>query len=347
MFIDPHVHLRDFNQSHKETVKHGLEVARDSGVDAVFDMPNTDPPITTPEIVEQRIKLAKTAGVPEVFYGLYMGLIAKEEQVKRAVDTYRCNPQVVGMKLYAGHSVGNLGVVHKVDQLMIYQVLQSLGYDGVLAVHAEKELKIKKGLWVPSNPISHCLARNEDAEIESVRDQIELASDVSFRGKLHIAHISTPAAVELVMQAKTDRLDISCGICPHHFMYDFSQMEEERGILWKMNPPLRKELSRQQMLQYLRDGHIDFIETDHAPHVLTEKMGDPFLSGIPGLPWWPLFVEYLRRQNFTDKRIDELVFYNVACRFGLEIDQMKRPIKDRRQEYAFNPYEKHEKLILI
>jgi len=88
MFIDSHVHFRDFNQKHKETVRHGLEVARDSGLDAVFDMPNTDPPIMTRDLVQDRLRIAKDADVPEVFYGLYMGVTGKPEQIRRAVDIY-------------------------------------------------------------------------------------------------------------------------------------------------------------------------------------------------------------------------------------------------------------------
>ena len=68
MYIDSHVHLRDFNQKYKETIKHGLEVAKDSGVDAVFDMPNTDPPIMTRDLVIDRLRLAKEASIDSVFY---------------------------------------------------------------------------------------------------------------------------------------------------------------------------------------------------------------------------------------------------------------------------------------
>lgn len=89
MYFDAHVHLRDFRQSHKETIKHGLEVARDSGVVAVLDMPNTDPPVTTRDIALARIRRAENADVPEVFYGVYIGLTADPEQVKSAVAATR------------------------------------------------------------------------------------------------------------------------------------------------------------------------------------------------------------------------------------------------------------------
>ena len=89
MYIDCHVHLRDFNEKYKETIKHGLEVALDSGVDAVCDMPNTNPPILNEGTVKERISLAKNSGVKEVSYYLYIGLTSNREQVKHAIDLAR------------------------------------------------------------------------------------------------------------------------------------------------------------------------------------------------------------------------------------------------------------------
>ena len=338
MYIDAHVHLRDFNQKQKETIKHGLEVARDSGLDAVFDMPNTNPPIMTRELVVDRIKLAKEASIPEVFYGLYMGLTNDSEQLKRAVDIYREFPQVIGMKLYAGHSVGNLGVIRLEDQSEVYATLTQQGFDGVLAVHAEREDELNPNLWNYHNPITHCHARPEKAEFESVKDQIKLALGYGFKGKLHIAHISSPSVVELVDQAKLKGINLSCGVCPHHLVYDWQQMTSENGVLWKMNPPLRSPESRERMMHYLLSGKIDWIETDHAPHTLDEKVKEPFISGIPGLPWWNLFEEYLRVNGFPDSKIEEVTFSNISKRFGIDIKKSRRTILDRRSDYPFNPY---------
>jgi dihydroorotase len=340
MFIDPHVHFRDFNQKHKETIRHGLEVALDSGLDAVFDMPNTDPPIMTRDIVLDRLKIAKDADIPEVFYGMYMGITASPEQVKKAVDIYREFKQVIGMKLYAGHSVGNLGVVSETDQQMVYETLARAGYDGVMAVHCEKELHLHPDIWNNKEPITHCHARPENAEVESVTDQLRMAKESGFKGKLHIAHISSPKAVDLVTEAKKQGLDVSSGICPHHFIYDWSQMCDDNGILWKMNPPLREPDSRNKIFQYLREGKIDWIETDHAPHSLSEKTGAPYMSGIPGIAWWPIFEEFLRQQDFTDKQIEDLTFSNAARRFGIDIQKNNRNMRDRRADYPFDPYKK-------
>ncbi len=360
MYIDTHVHLRDFKQQYKETIKHGLDVARDSGVDAVFDMPNTDPPILTREIVEARLQRADDARVPEVFYGLYIGATKDTEQLKRAVEMTRLFfPRVVGIKLYAGHSVGELGVTTERDQFKVYETLACEGYGGLLAVHCEKESEMNKTPFNPLHAITHCFARPEQAEVESVKDQLRFVRETGFSGKLHIAHISSPTAVELVHDAKLKGRDISCAICPHHFIYDWQQMNVDQmiernegatrgaqGLLWKMNPPLRSPESRAQVLDYLREGKIDWIETDHAPHTLPEKMSSPFMSGIPGLAWWPLFEEYLRSENFSDALIEQLTFHNAAQRFGLEgLSRTVRRTKDRRREYAFDPYKQLEHLI--
>ncbi len=348
MYIDTHVHLRGFKESYKqENVKHGLEVARDSGVYVVCDMPNTDPTITTLGVVEDRLKLARDACIPEVQYKLFVGLTADAEQVKQAVEIYReFFPHVIGFKLYAGHSVGNLGVVKIHDQIKIYETLLKQGYEGLLVVHAEKQSLINEYRSGYRNPIFHCYARPEKAEIESVKDQLKLVHQTEFNGKLHIAHISSPRAVELVHEARQQGVNVSCAVTPHHIIYDWTQMQDPSGLLWKMNPPLRSPESKDQMLRYLRKGMIDWIETDHAPHNLDEKLNDPWMSGIPGLPWWPLFEEFLRYHNFSDKQIFALTFENARKRLGIDIDtSKKRKYVDRRSDYAFNPYTPIEEML--
>ena len=145
MFIDPHVHLRDWNERHKETIKHGLEVARDSGVDAVFDMPNTNPTIIHRANVIDRLRLADKAVVPEVFYGLYIGLTANPDQIAEAVELYNeFYPKVVGLKLYTCETTGSLSVKEWREQYKVYEALVENNFKGLLAVHCEKEELWKK-----------------------------------------------------------------------------------------------------------------------------------------------------------------------------------------------------------
>src|SRR3989344_132430 len=107
MFIDPHVHCRDGKQSYKETIAHALSVAEHAGFTAIFDMPNTDPPILWKAQAEERITIAKKANSP-VFYGLYMGITASDKQIQSTIEAYDAHPEVIGLKMFAGHSVGNL-----------------------------------------------------------------------------------------------------------------------------------------------------------------------------------------------------------------------------------------------
>ncbi|MCK4650219.1 dihydroorotase [Candidatus Pacearchaeota archaeon] len=317
MIIDPHVHLRDEEQSYKTTIAIGLKEAKKSGVIAVFDMPNSYSPVTTRKRALERLSIAKRAN-SSVFYGTYIGLTSDSAQVREAVKTHaELFPKVVGLKLFAGHSVGNLGVIEEGDQKELYESLDK--YRGVLVVHCEKEAFLKPELWDAQNPITHCMARPPKAELKSIEDQVKFAHEANFQGTLHIAHISTPEAVNFVNGIRRDirNLKITCGATPHHlFMYD-EMMNGESGLMLKMNPPLRTKKEQEGLLECLRRGEIDWIETDHAPHTEDEKLNPPYMSGIPGLHRWPSVIERLRKMSFSEQQIQNLTFNNVIKTFKL------------------------------
>lgn len=339
MYIDPHVHCRDWKQANKETISHSLKVAESVGVNAIFDMPNTNPAIISNSLAYQRLELAYRANSP-VFYGLYMGLTSKPEQIKEAVNTYNEFPEIVGFKLFAGHSVGDLAVVEEEKQKLIYKTLTDLNYKGMLVVHCEKESLMKPELWNPEKPITHCYARPEEAEVESVRDQIEYAVSNRFQGNLHITHISVPEAVELVQEAK-GIIRISCSTTPQYCLLDNRLMEGKFGVLYKVNPPLRIKESSSQILEYLKNGKIDYLETDHAPHTLEEKLNPPFMSGLPGLPFIPFIIEELKRKGFTENRIEEITHKRIFELFGIDIEERELNMgEDYSGDYVFNPYER-------
>ncbi|HLD33677.1 MAG TPA: dihydroorotase family protein [Candidatus Nanoarchaeia archaeon] len=341
MFIDPHVHCRDGKQSYKETIAHALSVAERAGMTAIFDMPNTDPPILTKSQAEERISLAKKINSP-VFYGLYMGITSKEQQIQSAIEAYGAYPEVIGLKMFAGHSIGNLGVTLEADQQKIYETLAQIGYTGVIAVHCEKESLLKPQLWNPQLPITHTAARPPNAEVESVKDQIRFAQDALFQGTLHIAHISVPEAVDVVQQHK-NTIKITCGVTPHHCILDSRIHETKNGIVYKCNPPLRLRSMADQMRDYLETGMIDWIETDHAPHTMDEKINVPHMSGLPGLPFYPKFVDMLK-PRMNPEQLRGITFSNIVKTFKLDIKQrdctsQKDITKNLAKEYAFDAYE--------
>jgi len=107
-----------------------------------------------------------------------------------------------------------------------------------------------------------------------------------------------------------------------------------------MNPPLRDEESASKILQYLKNRTIDYLETDHAPHTLEEKIEDPFMSGIPNLPFIPTILEELKKKGFTEERIEEITFSAISRLFGIVFEEKELKIgKDFSKDYAFNPYE--------
>ncbi len=277
--IDPHVHCRDGKQSYKETIAHVFKIAAAQGVKTIFDMPNTDPPILHKKDVLARLKLVPKANVGNYF--LYMGATANLAQLREAVECYKTMKQVVGFKMYAGKSTGNLAVVVSEHQRMIYRELAKLGYKGLIAVHCEKESYMKSG-FDPKDPVSHAKSRPARAEILSVKDQISFAREAGFNGTLHIAHISTPEAVALVADARKT-MSITCGVTPHHLMWDESKLEGPGGLFYKCNPPLRDAVRVRKLQKLFAQGKIDWLETDHAPHTFEEKFLPPYASGYPAL----------------------------------------------------------------
>lgn len=310
--IDPHVHCRDGKQKYKETIEHVFEIAKKQGVEKIFDMPNTDPPILYESDIQERLKLVPKDQKENYF--LYIGATADDEQLEEAVKCYDKYKEVVGIKLYAGKSVGSLALISEGKQKKVYQVLSDLGYEGVLAVHCEKESCLKPELWDPSNPITHSYARPKKAEIESVKDQIDFAKETKFNGILHIVHVSCPESVELIDEARGE-IRITCGVTPHHIIWDNEKLKRG-GLLYKMNPPLRNRKDVVRLRQYIKKGKVDWIETDHAPHAIGEKLYPPYLSGYPSLYLYRDFVENFLPGIGLDKNlIRKLTFENIYRTF--------------------------------
>ncbi len=337
--IDPHVHLRDGELQHKETIRHGLSVAERIGISGVFDMPNTSPPIMRRGHVLRRLECADRANSP-VFYGLYCGLSKDPEQIAEAIACTQEFDQVVGLKLFAGKSTGNLSIPDIASQKLVFKTLAEADYRGVLAIHCEEESDFIPELWNPERPISHCEARPPIAEINSISKMITLATRAGYRGILHIAHISLPESVELLEKAREHvKFSLTCGVTPHHLLLYDHMMDKHDGLLLKMNPPLRSKASRDRLIKMLLEERINWIETDHAPHLRSEKLGAPYASGIPGFPILANLLRKLQNKGASQELIDRITHLNICEVFGLDIPN--RPLNDIElfREYEFNAYE--------
>ncbi len=344
--IDPHVHLRDWLLSQKETIEHGAELAAEAGFSALFDMPNTNPPLTSEENILFRFKLAEQTLQKigkSIFYGIYGGITSDISQIEKSVSLYNeYFPKIVGFKMFAGHSTGNMGITDKKSQQSVYSALAKLNYRGVLAIHCEKDALIHDSIFNIKKPETHSLARPPAAEVESIKDQIELAHKEHFCGTVHICHISTAEGIKIVNTAKKNGLKISCGATPHHALLN-TEDYAELGVFAKMNPPLRDEADRQAVFDALLSGGIDWIESDHAPHTLEDKQNGA--SGIPGFAGFLLLIQKLRESGCPEKRLAELCGGNVNKVFSLNLPftvlstkKIKKSLPILRAGYPFDAF---------
>ena len=314
--IDIHVHLRDFEESHKETLAHGLMTAQGVGYAALFEMPNTQPPLTCRREIERRIAFADQIRAVEeitVFHGMYAGLTEDPHQICEMITAVQeLFPRVVGLKLYAGVSTGTLGIMTREGRRLIYRELVNSGYEGVLAVHCEDP-----SLFRRDDKLLHGLRRPPEAELASVSEQLDHAEEYGFTGHLHICHVTLTESLDII-DARRGRLPctVSTGVTPHHLLLSCDLEAQEDGYLYTVNPPLRDESVRVALLDAVLAGRIDVLESDHAPHTLEDKRNGA--SGFPGIPGMLGALAYLVKHGIDGSLLTRMIFENPLDIFSME-----------------------------
>ena len=344
--IDVHVHFRDGVQSEKETIKHSFSVAKRCGILSCFDMPNTVPPLTNRKEIKERLEYGELIAKEidkRLTYRIYAGITNTIDQIQDVVQIYNeLFPRVVGFKMFAGHSTGNMGILEKEMQRTVYKTLTECGYKGVIAVHCEKTQFMREELFDIAKPETHSLARPIKAEVESIKDQIDLVKETGFEGHLHICHISTKDGVLLVKKAKEAGVDISSGATAHHALLNEGAYKTE-GLFVKMNPPLRDEENRKAIFDSLILGDIDWIESDHAPHTVKDK--EKGASGVPGFAGTLLLIKALQKAGISNERITALCGGNVNKVFGFNLpitvpstERIDEVLPEIRKSYPFDAF---------
>lgn len=316
---DGHVHWRDEEQANKATIKDASDLFVSQGFKFVMDMAaNCRPPVLSRKRAMERLELANRTKNPLIDYYLYAGLTADLNQIAEVVKLAQTERQVCGLKLFAGGSLANIGVLLDIyKQWEIYQGLARFDYRKVLAVHCEKEPLFQPKLWDPQAPWTHSLAQPPESEIESVRDQIYYALQSGFKGILHICHVSCPESVELIDKAR-NYLKITCGVTPHHILWTDEKLRRKDGLLYKVNPPLRDLRRVEKLRQYLIDGKITWIETDFAPHTKEDKF-ERYCSGIANLSLYGKLLNWLHKEGgLSWPDIEKLTYHNIVRTFGLK-----------------------------
>ncbi|MEO0128874.1 MAG: dihydroorotase [candidate division WOR-3 bacterium] len=259
-FIDLHCHLRDPGRPDEETIESGSRAAIAGGFTTICCMPNTEPPIDNEGIVNYIIKEAERVNLCRVFP---IGTITKKREGKEISEFGELIR--AGVKGFSddGNTVSDARVLR-------YAMEYSKIFDVPIFEHPIDENLSKGGVMNESEVSTRLGLSGSPAIAEEVIVARDLMLSKFTGAKLHLCHISTKGSVELIRKAKKEGIDVTCETCPHYFFFNDSVLETY-NTNYKVNPPIRTEIDRRAIIEGLRDGTIDCISTDHAPHTQAEK----------------------------------------------------------------------------
>ena len=323
--IDTHMHVRDPGHTERGNFYTETLAAAAGGVTTIMEHPISVPPQYNVEILENRIRRAEEQCVVDFcFYGAAGGEFP-EEITKLAEDG-----RIVAYKTFLhaapeGREQEFRGLT-MADDGELMAGMQELAKTGLIcAFHAEDNDLIQYNIRKMkargrTSGRDHALSRPVISEVQSVERVLRFAGETGAR--VEIAHVSTPQAMELIKQAKREGLDVYAETCPHYLFLNEDALEKF-GPFAKCNPPLRKQELVDQLWEYVGDGTVDYIGSDHSPFLYEEKtkgLKDIFaaVSGFPGVDLrLPLMLNAAKEGKITLERAVELLCENPAKIFGI------------------------------
>ena len=326
-FCDVHVHFREPGFSYKETILSGSRAAARGGYTAVCTMPNLNPVPDSPETLQPQLDaIRKDARIAVYPYGA----ITKGEKGEVLADLEAMAPKVVGF------SDDGRGVQ---SPLLMEQAMRKARELGKLIVAHCEDNSLLRGGYIHDGRYARDHGHRgicSESEWGPIARDLELAAKTG--ASYHVCHISTKESVEIIRQAKKSGVDVTCETGPHYLVMDDSMLREEGRF--KMNPPLRSKDDREALVEGLRDGTIDMIATDHAPHSAEEKsrglQGSAF--GVVGLETaFPILYTCLVRPGLLpmDRLLAALVT-NPRNRFGIPMGN-DFSVWDLNAQYQIDP----------
>ncbi|MCI0330104.1 MAG: dihydroorotase [candidate division Zixibacteria bacterium] len=259
-FIDLHVHLREPGREDEETVATGTKAAAAGGFTSVCCMPNTDPPLDNQENIRFVLEQAK-AGFARVYP---LGCITQGRKGERIAE--------IGDIVAAGAVAVTDDGSPVMDASVMRLAFEYSRMFGIPIVQHAEDTNLSFGGLMHEGFVSTILGmRGIPAAAEEVIVARDLKLLETFGGRLHVAHISTAGALELVRQAKKKKLPVTCEVTPHHLTLTDEEIKKSFNPNLRVNPPLRSRKDVEALREGLVDGTIDAIATDHAPHSREEK----------------------------------------------------------------------------
>ena len=313
-FIDDQVHFREPGLTERGNIQTESIAAVAGGTTSFMDMPNVIPPTLNLELWNEKIKIAEQVSLAN--YSFYMGSSNTNIDDIKSIDA----SQVCGLKVFMGSSTGNLLVDDQkaLEDIFNYSpvIITTHCEDTPLITENEKKAYEKYGEDIPIE--LHEEIRSREACLISTKKAIELARQ--FNAKLHVLHISTKDEIELFKAGPVEEKLITAEVCVPHLLFS-SEDYKSLGSLIKCNPSIKSNTDKQALRQALKDQTIDYVATDHAPHILNEKKNTypTAPSGMPSVQHSLLAVlEMVHEGDLELTEVPRITSHSVAKRFEIK-----------------------------
>lgn len=324
---DVHVHFREPGFSYKETIASGSAAAAHGGYTAVCTMPNLVPVPDSAEHLQVQLDAIKRGAAIKV---LPYGAITVGEKGERLADMEAISDKVCAFS-DDGKGVQN-------DEMMREAMTAAKRLGKIIAAHCEDNALLLGG-YIHDGEYAKAHGHrgiSSASEYKQIERDLRLAEETGCA--YHVCHISTKESVELIRQAKARGVDVTCETAPHYLVLCDEDMQEDGRF--KMNPPLRSREDKEALIEGIKDGTIDMIATDHAPHSAKEKGRglEKSLMGVVGLETaFPvLYTELVTKNIITFDRLVELMSFKPKERFGIDTEN-DFAVFDISEAYKIDP----------
>ena len=324
---DVHVHFREPGFSYKETIASGSAAAAHGGYTAVCTMPNLDPVPDSAEHLQVQLDAIKRGAAIKV---LPYGAITVGEKGEKLADMEAMSDKVCAFS-DDGKGVQN-------DEMMREAMAKAKRLGKIIAAHCEDNSLLFGG-YIHDGEYARMHGHrgiSSESEYKQIERDLRLAEETGCA--YHVCHISTKESVELIRQAKARGVNVTCETAPHYLVLCDEDMQEDGRF--KMNPPLRSREDKKALIEGIKDGTIDMMATDHAPHSAEEKGRglEKSLMGVVGLETaFPvLYTELVMKNIITLERLVELMSFKPKERFGIDTNN-DFAVFDISEAYKIDP----------
>ncbi len=326
-FCDVHVHFREPGFSYKETIATGSKAAAHGGYTAVCTMPNLNPVPDNADSLKKQLDIIEDDAVIHVYPYAAITVGQKGEQLS--------DMEAMAENAIAFSDDGR-GV--QSDDMMREAMLRAKSLGKMIVAHCEVNSLLRGGYIHDGEYAAKHGHRGicSESEYAQIARDIELVKEVGCA--YHVCHISTKESVDIIRKAKAEGVNITCETAPHYLVMDDADLQEDGRF--KMNPPLRSEADRLALIEGVKDGTIDMIATDHAPHSAQEKgkglEGSAF--GIVGLEtaFAVMYTKLVKTGVLTLEKVIELMSDNPRKRFNIPLGN-DFTVWKLDEEYCVNP----------